>query len=95
MVPEEEFINWIIEKRLDLLSEQKKKCEQDEILDAIEEILGLSMPISERLKIGMLLDRIRWEEGEIYKEGFKDGIRVARRLYDISAYQGSGNMNAA
>ena len=94
-MPEEEFIDWIIEKRLDLLSEQKKKCEQEEILDEIEEILGMSMPIPERVKIGMILDRVRWEEGEIYKEGFKDGIRVARRLYDISAYQGSGNINAA
>ena len=88
-MPEEEFISWIIEKRLDFLSEQRNKCEQEEALDEMEEILG------ERIKIGMIFDKIRWEEGEIYKEGFKDGIRAARRLYDISAYPGGWNMDAA
>lgn len=94
-MPEEEFISWIIEKRLDLLSEQRNKCEQEEILDEIEEILGMGMTFPERVKIGMIFDKVRWEEVEIYKEGFKDGIRVARRLYDISAYQGGRNMDAA
>lgn len=94
-MPEEEFISWIIEKRLDFLSEQRNKCEQEEALDEMEEILGEGIKIPERIKIGMIFDKIRWEEGEIYKEGFKDGIRVARRLYDISIYPGGRNMDAA
>lgn len=93
-MPEEDFIDWIIEKRLDFLSERKHKNGQEEILDEIEEILGMNVELSERVKMGMILDKIRWEEGEIYKEGFKDGIRAARRLYDISAYQGSCSMDA-
>ena len=36
--------------------------------------------------MGMLLDKVRWKDEEIYKEGFSDGIRAARRLYDMSAY---------
>lgn len=94
-MPEEDFISWVIEKRLDLFSERRNKCGQEEALDEIEKILEGGMRPCERTEIGMLFDRVRWNEGEIYKEGFKDGIRLARRLYDISAYQESCDMDAA
>lgn len=83
---DDEFLKWITEQRLDLLSERKKRPGQEETLNEMDHILDRPMKPSQRISMGMLLDKVRWKEEEIYKEGFMDGIRAARRLYDMSAY---------
>ena len=81
-----EFFGCMLEKRVDLLSERKERPGQEETLDEMEQILEERMKPSQRISMGMLLDKVRWKDEEIYKEGFSDGIRAARRLYDMSAY---------
>ena len=66
--------------------QREERPGQEETLDEMEHILEERMKPSQRISMGMLLDKVRWKDEEIYKEGFSDGIRAARRLYDMSAY---------
>lgn len=80
---DKEFADWIIEKRLEILSEQKSLPEQEAVIAEIGEILGIHIKPEYMYKIGETLDRIRWDEQGLYLEGFKDGIRLMRYLYSL------------
>ena len=80
---EKEFAEWMIEKRLDMLSEGKNLPGQEEVIAEIGEILGVPIEPEYIHRVGETLDRIRWDEQEVYLEGFKDGIKLMKYLYSI------------
>lgn len=80
---DKEFADWIIEKRMDILSERKNLPDQEEVIAEIGEILGIPVEPESTYKIGETLDRIRWGEQEIYLHGFRDGIRLMKYLYSV------------
>ncbi len=59
-----EFLGWMLEKRVDLLSERKERPGQEETLDEMEHILEERMKPSQRISMGMLLDKVRWKDEE-------------------------------
>lgn len=78
-----DFVSWMVEKRLDMLSEQKGLPGQEEVFSELERILGGGLSAAEKTDAGMLLDRIRWDEESLYMEGVKDGIRIAKWAWGI------------
>ena len=80
---DKEFADWIIEKRMDILSERKNLPDQEEAIAEIGEILGIPIEPESTYKIGETLDRIRWGEQEVYLHGFRDGVRLMKYLYSI------------
>ncbi len=77
---EEDLIQWVIEKRLEMLSNKEGLPRQEETIAKIEKILDDGLKPGFQTKIGAILDGIRWGENDIYLEGFKDGVRIMRRL---------------
>lgn len=80
---DKEFADWIIEKRMDILSERKNLPDQEEAIAEIGEILGIPVEPESTYKIGETLDCIRWGEQEVYLHGFRDGIQLMKYLYSI------------
>ena len=80
---EEEYMDWAVEKRIEMLSEKERMPDQEEALKEMDGLLEGGLKAAERTKAGMFLDRIRWQEAGIYREGLKDGIRIARLVCNI------------
>lgn len=80
---DKEFADWVVEKRLDILSEGKNLPDQETVIAEIGEILDVPIKPENIHKIGETLDRIQWDEQEIYLEGFKDGTRLMKYLYSL------------
>lgn len=80
---DKEFTDWIIEKRLDMLSDGKGLTAQDEVISEIGRILGVPIKPEHMRGLGETLDRIRWDEREIFLKGLRDGARLMKRLNSL------------
>lgn len=56
---DKEFTDWIIEKRLDMLSDGKGLTAQDEVISEIGRTLGVPIKPEHMRGLGETLDRIR------------------------------------
>ena len=72
---DKEFADWIIEKRMDILSERKNLPDQEEAIAEIGEILGIPIEPESTYKIGETLDRIRWGEQEVNVQVFFSALK--------------------
>lgn len=80
---DEDFMDWVLEQRLNMLSEREGLVEEGEAIREIGDILRHGIEPEERTRLGFLLDRVRWGEKELYMKGVEDGIKAAKLICGI------------
>lgn len=76
-------MDWVLEQRLNMLSEREGLVEEGEAIREIGDILRHGIEPEERTRLGFLLDRVRWGEKELYMKGVEDGIKAAKLICGI------------
>ena len=80
---DKEFIDFIIEERIRVLSNQEEIISEEEIKQELEEILKDCLETEMEVQVNQLINKIIYSEKQLYLAGVREGVKLLKEIQKI------------